>query len=249
MVRGLAYHKQSCRFGGLSTKTSKWLLKIARTGLVTITVSHKRDKPRIRLGSQLVREWNGKSYTVHVTDKGYVMSGVTYGSLSSAAKARSLTDFAKLVDVFDAHDVSFVSVTQAFNTTTSMGRLTLNVLLSFAQFEREVTAERIRDKFAASKAKGIWMGGTCPIGYRHKDRKLYIREDEAAIVRTLFQLYLDHRNVTKVKAEADKLGFLSRQRTQRCGKSAGGKPLSRGLIYRILQNPYLYRKKTLSGSA
>ena len=150
---------------------------------------------------------------------------------------RSLTDFAKLVDVFDAYDVSFVSVTQAFNTTTSMGRLTLNVLLSFAQFEREVTAERIRDKFAASKAKGIWMGGTCPIGYRHQDRKLYIREDEAAIVRTLFQLYLDHRNVTKVKAEADKLGFLSRQRTRRCGKSAGGKPLSRGLIYRILQNP------------
>ncbi len=150
---------------------------------------------------------------------------------------RSLTDFAKLVDVFDAHDVSFVSVTQAFNTTTSMGRLTLNVLLSFAQFEREVTAERIRDKFAASKAKGIWMGGTCPIGYRHQDRKLYIREDEAAIVRTLFQLYLGHRNVTKVKAEADRLGFLSRQRTQRCGKIAGGKPLSRGLIYRILKNP------------
>ena len=87
LVRGLAYHKQSCRFGGLSTKTSKRLLKIARIGLVTITVSHKRDKPRIRLGSQLVREWNGKSYTVHVTDKGYVMSGVTYGSLSSAAKA------------------------------------------------------------------------------------------------------------------------------------------------------------------
>ena len=82
LVRGLAYHKQSCRFGGLSTKTSKRLLKIARIGLVTITVSHKRDKPRIRLGSQLVREWNGKNYTVHVTDKGYVMSGVTYGSLS-----------------------------------------------------------------------------------------------------------------------------------------------------------------------
>ena len=87
LVRGLTYHIQSRRFGGLSAKTSKRLLKIARTGLVTITVSHKRDKPRIRLGSQLVREWNGKSYTVHVTDKGYVMSGVTYGSLSSAAKA------------------------------------------------------------------------------------------------------------------------------------------------------------------
>jgi len=150
---------------------------------------------------------------------------------------RSLTDFAKLVDVFDAHDVSFVSVTQAFNTTTSMGRLTLNVLLSFAQFEREVTAERIRDKFAASKAKGIWMGGTCPIGYRHQDRKLYIRDDEAKTVRMLFQLYLDFKNVTKVKAQADKLGFLSRQRLQKSGKIAGGKPLSRGLIYRILKNP------------
>ena len=150
---------------------------------------------------------------------------------------RSLMDFSKLVDIFDQYDVSFVSVTQAFNTTTSMGRLTLNVLLSFAQFEREVTAERIRDKFAASKAKGIWMGGTCPIGYRHEDRKLYIREDEAKIVRSLFQLYLGLKNVTKVKAEADRLGFLSRQRTPRSGEVAGGRPLSRGLIYRILKNP------------
>ena len=115
---------------------------------------------------------------------------------------RSLTDFAKLVDVFDAHDVSFVSVTQAFNTTTSMGRLTLNVLLSFAQFEREVTAERIRDKFAASKKKGIWMGGHCPLGYRHEERRLYIRQDEAEIIRRLYQLYIDYKNVRIVKVEA-----------------------------------------------
>ena len=102
---------------------------------------------------------------------------------------RSLADFAKLVELFDAHGVSFVSVTQSFNTTTSMGRLTLNVLLSFAQFEREVTGERIRDKIAASKKKGIWMGGVVPLGYRVEDRTLHVVDDHAAIVRTLFRRY------------------------------------------------------------
>jgi site-specific DNA recombinase len=103
---------------------------------------------------------------------------------------RSLADFAKLVELFDAHGVSFVSVTQSFNTTTSMGRLTLNVLLSFAQFEREVTGERIRDKVAASKKKGIWMGGPAPLGYRVEDRKLVIAPKEAATVRMVFERYL-----------------------------------------------------------
>ncbi len=103
---------------------------------------------------------------------------------------RSLADFAKLVELFDAHEVSFVSVTQAFNTTNSMGRLTLNVLLSFAQFEREVTGERIRDKIAASKQKGLWMGGVVPHGYRVHDRKLLVVEEEAAVVRLIFDLYL-----------------------------------------------------------
>ena len=103
---------------------------------------------------------------------------------------RSLADFAKLVELFDAHGVSFVSVTQQFNTTTSMGRLTLNVLLSFAQFEREVTAERIRDKVAASKRKGLWVGGMVPLGYRLKDGKLTIIEDEAERIRLIFQRYL-----------------------------------------------------------
>jgi len=103
---------------------------------------------------------------------------------------RSLADFAKLVELFDAHDVSFVSVTQSFNTTTSMGRLTLNVLLSFAQFEREVTSERIRDKIAASKKKGLWMGGVIPLGYRVENRKLLIVEKEAQTVRMLFERYL-----------------------------------------------------------
>jgi len=104
---------------------------------------------------------------------------------------RSLADFAKLVELFDAHGVSFVSVTQQFNTTTSMGRLTLNVLLSFAQFEREVTSERIRDKIAASKRKGLWVGGMVPLGYILKDGQLHIHEEEANIVRLIFQRYLE----------------------------------------------------------
>ena len=106
---------------------------------------------------------------------------------------RSLADFAKLVELFDTHDVSFVSVTQQFNTTTSMGRLTLNVLLSFAQFEREVTSERIRDKIAASKRKGLWVGGMAPLGYDTKDRKISINETEADRVRTIFRSYLQAR--------------------------------------------------------
>ena len=111
---------------------------------------------------------------------------------------RSLADFAKLVELFDAHGVSFVSVTQQFNTTTSMGRLTLNVLLSFAQFEREVTAERIRDKVAASKRKGLWVGGTVPLGYELKDGKLYIVEEEAEQVRTIFKRYLELTSVNRL---------------------------------------------------
>src|SRR5262252_8761241 len=103
---------------------------------------------------------------------------------------RSLADFAKLVELFDEHNVSFVSVTQQFNTTTSMGRLTLNVLLSFAQFEREVTSERIRDKIAASKRKGLWVGGMVPLGYETKDRKITVNQNEAKRVRLIFQLYL-----------------------------------------------------------
>src|SRR5689334_19980255 len=115
---------------------------------------------------------------------------------------RSLADFAKLVELFDSHEVSFVSVTQQFNTTTSMGRLTLNVLLSFAQFEREVTSERIRDKMAASKKKGMWMGGNVPLGYDPNGRTLTINESEAKTVHALFQLYLDKGNVRAVKTVA-----------------------------------------------
>ncbi len=150
---------------------------------------------------------------------------------------RSLFDFAKIVEVFDAHSVSFVSVTQAFNTTTSMGRLTLNVLLSFAQFEREVTGERIRDKIAASKRKGMWMGGFTPLGYDVKDRKLLINKDEADNVRHIFRRYLELGSVYKLKAELDGKGITSKRRISATGKSCGGRAIAAGALYQMLQNP------------
>jgi site-specific DNA recombinase len=125
---------------------------------------------------------------------------------------RSLADFAKIVEVLDAHGASFVSVTQQFNTTTSMGRLTLNMLLSFAQFEREIAGERIRDKIAASKAKGMWMGGNVPLGYDVKDRKLVVNETEAATVRLIFRRYGELGSVALLKAELDRLGIVSKRR-------------------------------------
>ncbi len=150
---------------------------------------------------------------------------------------RSLADFAKLVELFDAHGVSFVSVTQQFNTTSSMGRLTLNVLLSFAQFEREVTGERIRDKIAASKRKGMWMGGTAPIGYLPKDRTLVIDEPHAIRVRQIYALYLQLGCVRKLKAELTRLGWLTPSRKNRNLDLIGNHPFSRGHLYRILSNP------------
>ncbi len=168
---------------------------------------------------------------------------------------RSLADFSRIVDVLDAHDVSFVSITQQFNTTTSMGRLTLNMLLSFAQFEREVTGERIRDKIAASKRRGMWMGGFVPLGYEPDGRTLTINEREAKTVRKIFQLYLELGNVRHVKQAADDLGLTTKVRRSGVGeseskaegprendapaskRSAGGRPLSRGYIYKLLGNP------------
>ena len=150
---------------------------------------------------------------------------------------RSLSDFARIVEAFDAKGVSFVSVTQAFNTSTSMGRLTLNVLLSFAQFEREVTGERIRDKIAASKKKGMWMGGMVPIGYDLKDRKLLVNEKEAETVRRIFHLYLELRSVLALKAALDAEGILTKTRTGPQGRRTGGQPWFRGALYQLLQNP------------
>ncbi|ODS01872.1 hypothetical protein AUC71_02960 [Methyloceanibacter marginalis] len=150
---------------------------------------------------------------------------------------RSLFDFAKIVEVFDAHSVSFVSVTQAFNTTTSMGRLTLNVLLSFAQFEREVTGERIRDKIAASKKKGMWMGGFAPLGYDAKDRKLVINEPEAESVRYIFRSYLELGSVYKLKAELEAKGITSKRRIRANGNPRGGCSIAAGALYQMMQNP------------
>ena len=150
---------------------------------------------------------------------------------------RSLTDFAKMVDVFDKSGVSFVSVTQAFNTTSSMGRLTLNVLLSFAQFEREVTAERIRDKVAASKRKGMWMGGAVPLGYDAKEKALVVNQGEASAIRTIFAEYLAKGSVRQLTSRLAELGIVSKRRTDRFGRVSGGRSLSRGALYNILRNP------------
>ena len=150
---------------------------------------------------------------------------------------RSITDFGRLVETFDEQDVSFVSVTQAFNTTNSMGRLTLNVLLSFAQFEREVTAERIRDKIAGSKQKGMWMGGRVPYGYQNHDKKLFIHEVEAANLRLMFELYLKHKSLSEVKQALDQRNVVSRQKTNKSGMRTGGLPFTAGNIRSILSNP------------
>lgn len=149
---------------------------------------------------------------------------------------RSLSDFVRMVETFDAHAVSFVSVTQQFNTTSSMGRLTLNVLLSFAQFEREVTGERIRDKIAASKKKGMWMGGYPPLGYDAVDRKLVVNGQEAQTVRRIFQRYLELGSVRFLKKALDAEGLVSKVRRTRTGQVWGGKPFARGALYAMLQN-------------
>ena len=150
---------------------------------------------------------------------------------------RSLADFAKMVEVFDAQGVSFVAVTQQFNTTTSMGRLTLNVLLSFAQFEREVTGERIRDKIAASKRKGIWMGGCPSIGYDVCDRRLVVNQAEAATVRQIYRRYLKTGSVPQLKKDLDRNGVVSKLRVSRKGIRSGGQSFSRGALYELLSNP------------
>ena len=149
---------------------------------------------------------------------------------------RSLSDFAKIVDVFDEGGVSFVSITQQFNTTTSMGRLTLNMLLSFAQFEREVTGERIRDKIAASKKKGLWMGGNPPLGYGVVERKLIVNEPEAERVRHIFRRYAALGSVRLLSHELDSYGIVSKARRKANGEPYGARPFARGALYLMLQN-------------
>ena len=150
---------------------------------------------------------------------------------------RSLSDFARMVEIFDRRQVSFVAVTQQFNTTTSMGRLTLNVLLSFAQFEREVTGERIRDKIAASKRKGMWMGGLVPLGYEVRERQLLVVEPEAETVRHIFQRYCELGNVRLLKEGLDRNGLHSKLCVARNGSRSGSQSFSRGALYALLRNP------------
>lgn len=160
---------------------------------------------------------------------------------------RSLADFARIVDTLDKAGASFVSVTQAFNTTNSMGRLTLNVLLSFAQFEREVTSERIRDKVAASKKKGMWMGGPVPLGYRLGDRKLLIDDHEAEIVRSLFRRYIELRSVTRLVEELAQQKVRTKVRQYNNGRTTGGVHFQRGSLSQLLQNPIYIGKVSYRG--
>lgn len=163
--------------------------------------------------------------------------------------SRSLLDFLTMMKVFDEQKIAFVSVTQSFDTSSSMGKLMLNVMLSFAQFEREITGERIRDKIAASKKKGIWMGGTPPLGYDAKDCKLSINEPEADIIRNIFSSFLRHQSMTTIVAQLQRKGVKGKSWTSRRGKSIEGKFLNKGSVYRILNNPIyigqISHKKTI----
>ncbi len=165
---------------------------------------------------------------------------------------RSLADFAKLVELFDAHGVSFVSVTQQFNTTTSMGRLTLNVLLSFAQFEREVTSERIRDKIAASKRKGLWVGGNLPLGYEMKDGEISVVDEEAELVRSIYRGYLELGSVNELLRDLKERNIRTKSRLLSTGVTRGGIPFGRGALYYVLSNHFYigevkYKNEILPG--
>jgi DNA invertase Pin-like site-specific DNA recombinase len=163
--------------------------------------------------------------------------------------SRALMDFAKLVEVFDRHSVTFVSVTQQFNTTTSMGRLTLNILLSFAQFEREVTGERIRDKIAASRKKGMWMGGHPPLGYDVVDRKLVVNREEAALVRHIFERFLHVGSATFLMNELNAAGHTTKSWTTRNGTSRPGRPFDKGVLYKLLNNRVYLGKAVHKGKS
>ena len=213
----------------------------------------QREACQAYIASQKHEHWRG--IATHYDDGGYsggsmerpalrqLLQDIDAGKIDTVVVykvdrlTRSLADFAKIVERLDARQVSFVSVTQQFNTTTSMGRLTLNVLLSFAQFEREVTGERIRDKIAASKRKGMWMGGTLPVGYEVCDRKLVVNAPEGEHVKRIFELYLELGCVAKLKDRLDREGLRSKVRRSHAGQKSGGSAYSRGALYCLLQNP------------
>jgi site-specific DNA recombinase len=187
----------------------------------------QREACEAYIKSQAFQGW--KTLPQHYNDPAF--SG---GNLDRPT--RSLADFAKLVEAFDAKSVSFVAVTQQFNTTTSMGRLTLNVLLSFAQFERELSAERVRDKVAASRRKGKWTGGTVPLGYEAKDKKLVIGKSEAETVRTIFRLYLELGSFSKLVGELDRRKIVTKRRNTKVPKYRGGIPFTYGPLAHFLKN-------------
>jgi site-specific DNA recombinase len=231
----LEAQREACRAFILSQKHEGWAVLTSRYddgGFSGGTM----DRPGLE---QLLNDIRaGKIYTVVV----YKVDRLT----------RSLTDFAKIIEIFDSHKVSFVSVTQHFNTTTSMGRLTLNVLLSFAQFEREITGERIRDKIAASKKKGMWMGGMVPLGYDCADRRLVVNPAEADTVREIFRQYVRLGCVSKLKQFLERKAIRSKIRTSTAGRTYGGAPYSRGALYHLLNNRvYLgetvHRKESYTG--
>src|SRR5215469_6157851 len=161
---------------------------------------------------------------------------------------RSLADFAKLVELFDQHSVSFVSVTQSFNTTSSMGRLTLNVLLSFAQFEREVIGERVRDKIAASKRKGIWVGGSVPLGYASVNKKLVVVPEEAETVRFIFRRYIELGSIGALVKDLDQKGIRTRRRTQSDGSYRGSIRFGVGPLNYLLRNRFLIGEVVYRGA-
>ena len=160
---------------------------------------------------------------------------------------RSLADFAKLVELFDQHSVSFVSVTQSFNTTSSMGRLTLNVLLSFAQFEREVIGERVRDKIAASKSKGIWVGGSIPLGYASVNKKLVVVPEDAETVRLIFRRYLEVGSIRDLVEDLDRKEIRTRRLTLATGKTRGGIRFGVGALSHLLRNRFYIGEVALQG--
>jgi site-specific DNA recombinase len=241
-------HKSMIRCGIYTRKSSEEGLEQSFNSLEA-----QREACQAYIASQKHENW--RALTTHYDDGGYsggsmerpalrqLLADIEAGKIDTVVVykvdrlTRSLADFAKIIERFDARQVSFVSVTQQFNTTTSMGRLTLNVLLSFAQFEREVTGERIRDKIAASKRKGMWMGGTLPVGYDLCDRKLMINTKEAAQVKRIFELYLELGCVSKLKERLDQEGIKSKVRTSRAGQKLGGNGYARGALYCLLQNP------------
>ena len=149
---------------------------------------------------------------------------------------RSISDFARLVGVLDEHNTSFISVTQPLNTTDSMGRLTLHMLLSFAQFEREITSERIRDKFAESKKKGMWMGGAVPLGYEVKDRKLVINRGERKVVQIIFETFIETQSLTETCYRVNDMGFRTKRYPKKDGSAWGGKSFTKSTLRRMLQN-------------